>query len=75
MLLITKRAKSSITFKNVIKNNKKLEILKKKEYVSRVTQNYTKIELDSKLIKDLKRIAKRDKEDLIKELNKNLLVV
>ncbi len=75
MLLITKRAKSSITLENTIKNNKKLEVFEKKEYISKATQNYTKIESNSKLIKDLKKIVEKNKKDLIKKLNKDLLVV
>ena len=73
--MITKRAKLPITLENVIENNKILEISKKKEYTSKATQNCTKRASNSKLIKDLKRIAKRSTEDLIKELNKDLLAI
>ena len=75
MLLITKRAKSPITLEDVIESNKKLEVFEKKEYISKATQNYTKIESNSKLIKDLKKIVEKNKKDLIKKLNKDLLVV
>jgi len=75
LLLITKRAKSLITFENIIKNIKVLKVFKKKEYISRIAQNCIKREFNNRLIKDLKRIAKKDKKNLIKELNKNLLVI
>ncbi len=75
MLLITKRAKSPITLEDVIESNKKLKVFEKKKYASRATQNYTKIKFDNKLIEDLERIAKRSKENLIEELNKDLLIV
>ncbi len=62
-------------FEDIIENNKKLEISKKKEYILRVAQNCTKRESNNRLIENLKRIAKKDKENLIKVLNKNLLAI
>ena len=54
--------------------NKILEVFEKKENISRTMQNCTKKTSNSKLIKDLKRIVEKNKEDLIKKLNKDLLV-
>ena len=60
--MITKRTKLLITFENIIKSDKILEMFEKKEYASKTTQNYTKRELDNRLIKDLKKIAKKTKK-------------
>ena len=62
-------------FEDIIENNKKLEISKKKEYILRVAQNCTKRESNNKLIENLKRIVKKNKKYLIKNLNKDLLIV
>ncbi len=65
----------SIIFEDAIKSNRKLGIFEKKEYILRIAQNCIKKEFNSKLIKNLKRIAKKNKKNLIKELNKDLLIV